>query len=192
MRLQLCFWHVIIFLGDSSQLENRNRIADWLRQKRIEVTHREQANWLDRPALWPVSGPSIWRSQRGQPECNVVVPVRLWRAGSVDGVRLRSGTTKSCGCLRRELSKKRVRQNDQFQHYVGQTDQLTTKKGVAYSSVRQSSRNKSGVVGVSFDKQTGKWFARLMVHKHYVLMKSFPTMGEAIEARKEAERVYLK
>ncbi|ANZ60064.1 hypothetical protein AYR62_01905 [Secundilactobacillus paracollinoides] len=110
----------------------------------------------------------------------------------VDGVRLRSGTTKSCGCLRRELSKKRVRQNDQFQHYVGQTDQLTTKKGVAYSSVRQSSRNKSGVVGVSFDKQTGKWFARLMVHKHYVLMKSFPTMGEAIEARKEAERVYLK
>ncbi|KRM73382.1 AP2 domain-containing protein [Secundilactobacillus collinoides] len=109
----------------------------------------------------------------------------------VDGVRLRSGTTRSCGCLRRELSKKRVQKNAQFQHYVGQTDQLTTRQGIAYSSVHQSSRNKSGVVGVSFDKQTGKWFARLMVNKKYVLMKSFPTMVEASAARKAAEKQFL-
>ncbi len=109
----------------------------------------------------------------------------------VDGVRLRSGATRSCGCLRRELSQKRVRQNARFQQYVGQTDQLTTKQGIAFSSVHQSSRNKSGAVGVSFDKQTGKWFARLMVNKKYVLMKSFPTMGEAVAARKEAEKQFL-
>ncbi|WP_243676967.1 hypothetical protein [Secundilactobacillus collinoides] len=44
---------------------------------------------------------------------------------------------------------------------------------------------------MSFDKQTGKWFARLMVNKKYVLMKSFPTMVEASAARKAAEKQFL-
>lgn len=109
----------------------------------------------------------------------------------VDGVRLRSGITKSCGCLRRDLSSKRVFQNPKFIDYMGRSDQLRDENGVALSSIKGSKRNKSGVIGVSYDRQTNKWFARLMVDHRYVLLKSFKTITEAIEARREAEEKYL-
>ncbi|GAW98093.1 AP2 domain-containing protein [Secundilactobacillus mixtipabuli] len=109
----------------------------------------------------------------------------------VDGVRLRSGITKSCGCLRRDLSSKRVYKNPKFVDYMGRSDQLRDENGVSLSSISESARNKSGVIGVSYDRQTGKWFARLMIDHKYVLLKSFKTITEAIEARREAEETYL-
>lgn len=109
----------------------------------------------------------------------------------VDGVRLRSGITKSCGCLRRDLSSKRVYTNPKFVDYMGRSDQLRNADGISLSSISESARNKSGVIGVSYDQQTGKWFARLMVDHRYVLLKSFKTINEAIEARREAEELYL-
>jgi hypothetical protein len=109
----------------------------------------------------------------------------------VDGVRLRSGITKSCGCLRRDLPSKRVYKNPKFVDYMGRSDQLRDKNGVSLSSISESARNKSGVIGVSYDRQTGKWFARLMIDHKYVLLKSFKTITEAIEARREAEETYL-
>lgn len=109
----------------------------------------------------------------------------------VDGVRLRSGITKSCGCLRKDLSSKRVYSNPKFVDYMGRSDQLRNKDGVSLSSIYESARNKSGVIGVSFDQQTNKWFARLMVDHKYVLLKSFKTIDEAIEARHQAEEQYL-
>lgn len=74
---------------------------------------------------------------------------------------------------------------------MGRSDQLRDENGVSLSSISESARNKSGVIGVSFDRQTGKWFARLMIDHKYVLLKSFKTITEAIEARREAEEMYL-
>ena len=109
----------------------------------------------------------------------------------VDGVRLRSGITKSCGCLRRDLSRKRVFKNPDFVKYMGRSEQLRTDDGVSLSSIYESPRNKTGVIGVSYDQETGKWFARLMYQHHYVLLKSFDTIEEAINARHKAEERYL-
>jgi hypothetical protein len=53
-----------------------------------------------------------------------------------------------------------------------------------------SHRNKSGMIGVSYDKATNKWLARLMVNGRYVLLKSFDTRNEACEARQMAEQMY--
>lgn len=74
---------------------------------------------------------------------------------------------------------------------MGRSEQLRTDQGVSLSSIYESPRNKTGVIGVSYDQETGKWFARLMYQHHYVLLKSFNTIEEAIDARRKAEERYL-
>ncbi|KRM61743.1 hypothetical protein FC26_GL001309 [Paucilactobacillus vaccinostercus DSM 20634] len=44
---------------------------------------------------------------------------------------------------------------------------------------------------MSYDQDSGKWFARLMFRNHYVLLKSFDTMDEAIQARMDAEKRFF-
>lgn len=109
----------------------------------------------------------------------------------VTGVQLRHGVTKSCGCLRRDLMKERSRTNPVFRRYTGDVSNFSDEHGILYSSLKKSVRNKTGHLGVSYDKHSDTWFARLMRHNRYVLLKSFPTMEEAIAAREEAERTYL-
>lgn len=110
----------------------------------------------------------------------------------VDGSRLRGGYVRSCGCLRRELARKRYIENKDFTKNMGNTQNLRNKDGIMVSSLKESPRNTSGVVGVSFDKATQKWLARLMYRGHYVLLKSYDTKAEAVEARKHAELFYWK
>lgn len=111
---------------------------------------------------------------------------------TVDGFELRRGTTKSCGCLRREVMQKQYHDNPAMQAYKGNSNSLYDTNGIAYSSLKRSKRNHSGVIGVSYDEKTDHWFARLMFHGHYVLMKSFDTFEDAVDARKAAEQKYLK
>lgn len=110
---------------------------------------------------------------------------------TVDGFELRRGTTKSCGCLRREVMQKQYRCNPAMQEHKGHADSLYNKNGVAYASIKRSRRNHSGVIGVSYDEKTDHWFARLMFHSHYVLMKSFDNFEDAVAARQAAEKKYL-
>lgn len=125
------------------------------------------------------NGDLMWRCQC---DCGNIV--------NVDGARLRSGATRSCGCLRRETSRRSSRQNDQFIAQIGDASSLKTVDGISLASIRMSHRNKSGMIGVSYDKETNKWLARLMVNGRYVLLKSFDTRNEACEARQMAEQMY--
>lgn len=109
---------------------------------------------------------------------------------TVDGSRLRGGYVRSCGCLRRELARERYTKNKGFTKNMGNPQNLRNSDGIMVSSIKESQRNTSGVVGVSYDKATDRWLARLMYQGHYVLLKSFDTKAEAIDARKEAEKVY--
>jgi len=43
------------------------------------------------------------------------------------------------------------------------------------------------VIGVSFDKRSGKWAARLFYHGRYILNQTFTDFDEAVEARRRAE-----
>jgi hypothetical protein len=102
----------------------------------------------------------------------------------VDGYRLRSGQTRSCGCLRQATSRENSRKNAAFQRRIGNPSNFL-------NSLVKSKRNKSGVIGVSFDQKRQCWFARLMVNHHYVLLKSFKSYNEAVAARRQAEATYL-
>ncbi len=55
-------------------------------------------------------------------------------------------------------------------------------------NMRRSSRNKSGVTGVSFEKRTGKWVALISENGRQVHLGRFADVNEAIAARKGAER----
>ncbi len=105
---------------------------------------------------------------------------------------LRGGNTKSCGCLRREKSRRRALQVDGVfsKQNSGDISRLTNEYGVSYSAIHLSTRNKSGVIGVSYDKRRKVWFARLYFHGHYVLNKSFLNFQDAVKARKQAELDY--
>ncbi|GAX02714.1 hypothetical protein IWT140_00312 [Secundilactobacillus pentosiphilus] len=111
---------------------------------------------------------------------------------TVDGSRLRGGYVRSCGCLRRELARERYTKNEGFTKNMGNPRNLRNSDGIMVSSIKESQRNTSGVVGVSYDKATDRWLARLMYKGHYVLLKSFDTKAEAVEARKAAEKVYWR
>lgn len=149
--------------------------------KKIEMTGRQfgRLTVLSQKGQDPKNADLLWECQCS---CgNTVI---------VDGSRLRGGYVRSCGCLRRELAKERYIHNKDFTKNMGRSQNLRNKDGIMVSSLKESPRNKSGVVGVSYDKTTEHWLARLMYQGHYVLLKSFETKAEAIEARKEAETLY--
>lgn len=110
----------------------------------------------------------------------------------VDGYRLRRGTTTSCGCYRREYMSKAIRENPKTVAQMGQKAQFKATEGVNITAVTKlRSTNRSGVIGVSFDRQSGKWNARLFLKGRLVLNKQFLNFEEAVRARHQAERRYL-
>lgn len=118
--------------------------------------------------------------------------VCLCRCGNrieADGYSLRKGITRSCGCLRREISRQAALHNKAF--IASQGSPLMTKEGISYSSIVRGKRNQTGVIGVSKDEKSGKYVARLMVKGHYVLNRTTPDFDEAVRLRKQAEVEYF-
>lgn len=109
---------------------------------------------------------------------------------AVDAYLLRSGQTKSCGCLRKEISRENALTNQKFVDNIGNEANLNDENGIRTSVRSKTIRNSSGVIGVSFDKGSGKWLARLMKNNQYRLLKSFATFNEAVEACRAAEEQY--
>lgn len=110
----------------------------------------------------------------------------------VDSQRLRTGSTRSCGCLRSEISRLKIKTNKQTKKYIGnsQNFQLIDRTNLV-SSTHKRSNNKSGVIGVSWDKTAQKWVARLYFQGHLVLNSVYVHMEDAIAARKAAEKKYI-
>lgn len=106
-----------------------------------------------------------------------------------DGYALRKGTTRSCGCLRREVSRRVAKQNPAF--IASQGTSLKNEDGISYSSIMKSKRNRTGVIGVSFDHKSRRYVARLMFHGRYVLNQTSENFSEAVKLRKEAEAYYF-
>ena len=55
---------------------------------------------------------------------------------------------------------------------------------------KKKTNNKSGVIGVSWDRSRGKWCAQIMHNNKHIHLGRFDTIEEAIEARKHAEITY--
>lgn len=110
----------------------------------------------------------------------------------VDSNALKSGRTRSCGCLRRKASSKRILDNPAMIASMRSSNSFRDCNGNPVQSVIKSSRNKSGVIGVSHEEKEDKWIARLMVDGKYVLNARFDCFNMAVSARKNAENKYLK
>lgn len=107
-------------------------------------------------------------------ECGNIVLLRL--------DSLTSGSIKSCGCQENEGKIQKMRE---AAGYVGGT-QLSRIRNISPTSA-----NSSGVVGVSFDRRSGKWDARLTFQgkRHY--LGRYDTLAEAAAARRKAEQEWF-
>ena len=59
-------------------------------------------------------------------------------------------------------------------------------------NVARKRNNTSGVVGVNYRKDRGKWRAEIQVNNKYIYLGMFSNFKDAVNARKEAERKYFK
>jgi hypothetical protein len=55
---------------------------------------------------------------------------------------------------------------------------------------KMNKANTSGVMGVTFDKNRNKWRAFVIIHKKIKNLGRFETFEEAVQARKDAEKLY--
>lgn len=110
----------------------------------------------------------------------------------VDSQRLRKHITRSCGCLRNELAKKRSYHNAAFRKTQGNISRLKDANGVFFCSTKKTKRNRTGVIGVSFDQHSGRYVARLRYRGQYVLNQTAATLQEAATLRHRAELKYFK
>ncbi|PWF99650.1 hypothetical protein [Levilactobacillus bambusae] len=108
-----------------------------------------------------------------------------------DGYNLRHGITKSCGCLVKDVAREKFYQQEETRQRMGNVEQLASAWHVTYMD-KVRSTNQSGTTGVSYDSMRDRWVARLYYNHRYVLNRTFKTKEEAVEARVEAERQYLK
>ncbi|CUQ99455.1 hypothetical protein BN20_032 [Lactobacillus phage EV3] len=92
--------------------------------------------------------------------------------------------TNSCGCLRKERLKRFVAKHPEL-------IKKSNKKTHEISHFKRRKINKSGIVGVHFDKSRNKWVADLENNKKLFLKKRFKNKQDAINARLETERKYL-
>jgi len=83
------------------------------------------------------------------------------------------GFKTSCGCYVVESS----------------TENLKLLEGTCLVNLRNkiSKLNKSGVVGVCYDKSRGKWMAKITFRKRATFLGYFTNMEDAVKARKKAE-----
>ena len=94
---------------------------------------------------------------------------------------LKSGYTRSCGCLNTEDGKKKYKSNDIVN--VGRYRQTK----IPQLKQKTSSRNTSGYKGVSWRRDIEKWNSYINLQgKHYSL-GVYESLGDAIKARKQAE-----
>lgn len=102
---------------------------------------------------------------------------------TVQVYRLTSGNTRSCGCLRRDLSSYRIQKNASkihsiFKKYGTNVPMMINQK------LRVN--NKSGYTGVWHDEKNGKWWAYITFHGKRHHLGTFSSLDEAIEARSSA------
>lgn len=97
---------------------------------------------------------------------------------------LQTGHIRSCGCLMIEFANKNVRKAIESDRYKG------TKIGRLKAG--KPSNNTSGCKGVYWNKNEGKWHARITFKNKVHSLGRYENKEDAIKARKEAEEKFFK
>lgn len=111
--------------------------------------------------------------------------------GTVRNVRansIRSGRSKSCGCLLRERAELQISVNNKKQ--IDNNAQFNTCFQIIERE-KPHKNNKSGHKGVYWEKTKGVWRSVIYVHKKCIYLGSFHDIKDAIKAREVAEKEYF-
>lgn len=98
---------------------------------------------------------------------------------------LQNGRTKSCGCLR-YLKRVNDLQTEKTSNFVSGTSVAAIMSRMSKPPI---STNKSGYNGVYMTAR-GRWIAQIGFQRKTYYLGSFPTVQEAVEARKNGEKLY--
>lgn len=105
----------------------------------------------------------------------------------------KSKPTLSCGCLQKEVMRERGKA------VIVQNSRRTIEQNLKYHTNLQVIRddkppknNTSGVRGVTWDKETRKWYAYISVHRKRISLGRFKDFEDAVKARKAAEDEYFR
>lgn len=101
---------------------------------------------------------------------------------------IKSGRSKSCGCLKQERAKDVIAKNSR--------ERLTTNAEFrtnfdAIERTEPYKNNKSGHTGVYWAKQKGIWKAIIYVQKKRIYLGGYHDIRDAIQAREDAEKKYF-
>lgn len=112
----------------------------------------------------------------------------------VQSGRLRSGNTKSCGCLRKEVGFKTMKTKSYHKKAIETRKSNTLVEGTNLSNLtgRLSSNNTSGKKGVCWSKREKKWQSEIMIKGKSIFLGYYADKQDAINARLEAEEKYFK
>lgn len=110
----------------------------------------------------------------------------------VDSTRLRRGTTTSCGCYRKEKMRELIFKNPKTREQMGEAGPFIVDHTNIFALTHITKRNRSGVIGVSYDQCSGRWYARLFLRGKLVFNQSFAERADAIKARHQAEKEFLQ
>ena len=100
----------------------------------------------------------------------------------VTAVRLRSGNVKSCGCLKRDIA--RCRQKNATAAVICD--------GTSKNILSQVTHSNTGIRGVSYNKVSHKYEAKLMCQGKIRFRGYFEKLDDAVAARKAAEQKWIK
>jgi hypothetical protein len=94
---------------------------------------------------------------------------------------LRSGDTKSCGCIHDELLRENAKKA-----YADNFIENTSIPKLKSNGLQRN--NTSGVVGVSWHKHIKKWYARISFKGKNYSLGYYDSLGEAEEIRETAKK----
>lgn len=107
---------------------------------------------------------------------------------------LRSGSTKSCGCLRKEVVSKKMKTKSYHAKMVEARKGKTFVEETSLGNLAQKtpSNNTSGQKGVCWNKREKKWQSDIKIKGEKIYLGRYVDKQDAINARLEAEEKYFK
>lgn len=108
---------------------------------------------------------------------------------------LKTGHTKSCGCLNRDSASKRLKSKKfvEARNNYRKNNFLVEGTSLALiSSANLRKNNKTGVNGVYWDKKLKKYRVSICLQRQKIYLGSFETLEEAKKVRLNAEEKYYK
>jgi len=119
-------------------------------------------------------GQSIWECNC---QCGNSIPVMV--------SNLLAGHSKSCGCYATEIARK-------MQKTAIEQDRLQSTRIGNIATNKLWSTNTTGIRGVSYYPQRGKYVAQIVYQGKTKYLGSYKTLEDASKARKEAEEKYFQ